>query len=105
MVCGPADVLAQEGFLIGCDRPEAVVRCKCQFNNGKQVMAEQPILIIIAVVILLVGFWKAFQPMWWVNLRRRHPWYDKLDFYSFLYKVLVQKKQCASMDMGSLSSD
>jgi hypothetical protein len=42
--------------------------------------------VIFGVLMLLVGFWKAFRPMWWVELRRRYPWYDKLDLYSFLYK-------------------
>jgi uncharacterized protein YjeT (DUF2065 family) len=49
-------------------------------------MTDQSMLVIIGLLILLIGFWKAFHPMWWVNLRRRYPWYDRLDLYSFLYK-------------------
>jgi uncharacterized membrane protein HdeD (DUF308 family) len=49
-------------------------------------MTNQFWLVIIGVLILLIGLWKAFQPMWWVNCRRRYPWYDKLELYSFLYK-------------------
>lgn len=44
------------------------------------------LLAILGAVCLLVGFWKAFLPTWWVNLRRRHPWWDKVDLYSFLYE-------------------
>jgi uncharacterized membrane protein HdeD (DUF308 family) len=49
-------------------------------------MRDQFWLMFIGVMALFVGLWKAFQPTWWVHLRRRHPWYDKLDLYAFLYK-------------------
>jgi hypothetical protein len=48
-------------------------------------MTDDRLLILIGALAILTGFWKAFRPMWWVDLRRRHPWYDKLDPYSFLY--------------------
>jgi hypothetical protein len=49
-------------------------------------MTDQFWLLTVGVTTLFVGFWKAFHPMWWVDFRRRHPWYDKLDLHSFLYK-------------------
>ncbi len=55
-------------------------------------MRDQFWLMIIGVLVLSVGLWKAFQPTWWVRLRRRHPWYDKLDLYAFLYKGVRAEK-------------
>jgi uncharacterized membrane protein HdeD (DUF308 family) len=49
-------------------------------------MKDQFWLMFIGVMTLFVGLWKVFQPIWWVQLRRRHPGYDKLDLCAFLYK-------------------
>jgi hypothetical protein len=50
------------------------------------LMTDHFLPLIIGTLVLFVGFSKAFWPKWWVELRRRHSWYDHLDFYSFLYK-------------------
>jgi hypothetical protein len=50
------------------------------------IMADRSALVFLGAVCLLVGFSKASHPIWWLDLRRRHPWWDKVDFYAFLYK-------------------
>ena len=40
------------------------------------------------VAVLCVGFGlaKALRPQFFLELRRRHPWFDLFDIYSFIFK-------------------
>jgi hypothetical protein len=49
-------------------------------------MTEKILVICAAAICIGFGLAKAIWPQFFLELRRRHPWFDLLDIYSFIFK-------------------
>lgn len=49
-------------------------------------MTDKIWVAFLALLCLAFGLAKLLRPLFFLQLRRRYPWFDALDIYSFIYK-------------------
>lgn len=50
-------------------------------------VSDKLVLSVLCILCIGFGIAKAARPQFFLKLRQRHFWYDKLDIYAFIYKT------------------